>query len=151
MRSNDTRMPSGWGMHAPDRPVPEPRAVTGMPALATALIPLNSRNEYNDDDVLDDLSKGANGEFKWVPALRNSLLALTTALADDFQRAGLREGLHHGGADAPTPTAHRTSAAVLLSPSSCLIRPRWNSTDFVLMPSSGSPCTGAASPVRCRR
>ena len=62
---------------------------TGMPALATALIPLNSRNEYNDDTVTDDLSKGANGEFKWVPALRNSLVALTTALADDFQRAGL--------------------------------------------------------------
>lgn len=62
---------------------------TGMPALATALIPLNSRNEYNDDTVIQDLSKGPSGEFKWVPALRNSLIALTTALADDFQRAGL--------------------------------------------------------------
>ena len=62
---------------------------TGMPALATALIPLNSRNAYNDDDVVDDLSKAANGEFKWVPALRNSLIALTTALADDFKAAGL--------------------------------------------------------------
>ena len=62
---------------------------TGMPALATALIPIHSRNEYNDDDVVDDLSSGGNGEYKWVPALRNSLIALTTALADDFQRAGL--------------------------------------------------------------
>jgi len=62
---------------------------TGMPALATALIPGPDRNEYNDDTVTDDLSAGANGEFKWVPALRGSLRALTTALADDFQRAGL--------------------------------------------------------------
>ena len=31
MRSNDTTMPSARGMHAPDRPVPVPRAVTGTP------------------------------------------------------------------------------------------------------------------------
>ncbi len=29
MRSNETTMPSGSGMAAPDRPVPLPRAVTG--------------------------------------------------------------------------------------------------------------------------
>ncbi len=36
MRSNDTRMPSGRGMQAPDRPVPEPRAVTGTPCSVAA-------------------------------------------------------------------------------------------------------------------
>jgi hypothetical protein len=29
MRSNDTTRPSGRGMHAPDSPVPAPRAVSG--------------------------------------------------------------------------------------------------------------------------
>ena len=33
MRSNDTTMPPSTGMHAPESPVPEPRAVTGTPAL----------------------------------------------------------------------------------------------------------------------
>ena len=62
---------------------------TGMPALATALIPGSDRNAYNDDDVADDLSSAANGEFKWVPTLRASLVGLTNALADDFREAGL--------------------------------------------------------------
>ena len=33
MRSNDTTMPPARGMHAPDRPVPLPRAVTGDAVL----------------------------------------------------------------------------------------------------------------------
>jgi hypothetical protein len=31
MRSNDTTIPPSAGMHAPDSPVPDPRAVTGTP------------------------------------------------------------------------------------------------------------------------
>ena len=33
IRSNDTTMPPATGMHAPDMPVPAPRAVTGTPRL----------------------------------------------------------------------------------------------------------------------
>ena len=36
MRSNDTTMPPSTGMHAPERPVPDPRAVTGTPASAAS-------------------------------------------------------------------------------------------------------------------
>ena len=36
MRSNAHTMPSALGMHAPERPVPEPRAVTGAPNAAAA-------------------------------------------------------------------------------------------------------------------
>ena len=36
MRSNETTMPPADGMQAPDRPVPLPRAVTGMPSASAS-------------------------------------------------------------------------------------------------------------------
>ena len=37
MRSNDTTMPPSTGMHAPESPVPAPRAVSGDSGLAREL------------------------------------------------------------------------------------------------------------------
>ena len=37
MRSKETTMPPATGTEAPDSPVPDPRAVTGMPSSAAAL------------------------------------------------------------------------------------------------------------------
>lgn len=61
----------------------------GMPAVATALIRSSSKSPYNDDSIAEDLTSSAGGEFKWVPELRASLLALTRALEDDLEDAGL--------------------------------------------------------------
>ncbi|CAM3195041.1 DUF4331 domain-containing protein [Sphingomonas antarctica] len=55
----------------------------GMPAVATALIGSSTKNAYNDANPADD----AAGMF--VPSIKSQLTALTNALADDFQRAGL--------------------------------------------------------------
>jgi hypothetical protein len=56
---------------------------TALPALSTALIPVPQRNAFNDDDPVDD----ATG--KYLPSIIGSLEALSAALADDFDRAGL--------------------------------------------------------------
>ncbi len=50
----------------------------GMPAVATALIGSDRRNDYNDADPIND----ANGDF--VDDLAGTLTALTNALADDL-------------------------------------------------------------------
>jgi hypothetical protein len=55
----------------------------GMPAVATALIGTSLKNTYNDVNPEDD----AAGQF--VPEITAQLTGLHTALADDFQRAGL--------------------------------------------------------------
>ena len=64
----------------------------GMPAIATALIGSSSKNDYNDDSPVDDLTPRATSAgqlFMWVPEFRAQLTALTNALADDFRAAGL--------------------------------------------------------------
>lgn len=57
---------------------------TALPALSTALIPVAQRSAFNDDDPVDD----ATG--KHLPSIIGSLEALSAALADDFDRAGLK-------------------------------------------------------------
>ncbi|HEY0324974.1 MAG TPA: hypothetical protein VGC46_03215 [Allosphingosinicella sp.] len=62
----------------------------GMPAVATALIGSSAKVPYNDDSPPQDLSAPAGSmNYKWVPEIRTQLTALTNALADDFQAAGL--------------------------------------------------------------
>ena len=61
----------------------------GMPAVATALIGSSAKIAYNDDSPPQDQSAAPGGTFKWVPEIRSQLTALTNALADDFQAAGL--------------------------------------------------------------
>ncbi|MDQ3080272.1 MAG: DUF4331 domain-containing protein [Pseudomonadota bacterium] len=56
---------------------------TGFPALATALVRGPQRNAFNDDSNPDDLT------FKWVPELRATLKALTSALGDDIHGLGI--------------------------------------------------------------
>lgn len=58
---------------------------TGMPAISTALISGPNKIAYNDDSPVDDAT------FKWVPELKSSLTALTNALADDLDKAGLNK------------------------------------------------------------
>lgn len=55
----------------------------GMPAVSTALIPSDRKNDYNDAGPAQD----ANGDF--VPDLADTLTGLTNALADDLIGAGL--------------------------------------------------------------
>jgi hypothetical protein len=61
----------------------------GMPAVATALIGSSVKVSYNDDSPTQDLTPAGGGSFKWVPEIRAQLTALTNALADDFQAAGV--------------------------------------------------------------
>jgi hypothetical protein len=61
----------------------------GMPAVATALIGSSVKVSYNDDSPTQDLIPAPGGSFKWVPEIRAQLTALTNALADDFQAAGV--------------------------------------------------------------
>ncbi|HEY0116469.1 MAG TPA: hypothetical protein VGB54_12195 [Allosphingosinicella sp.] len=61
----------------------------GMPAVATALIGSSAKVPYNDDSPPQDVTASSAGTFKWVPEIRSQLTALTNALADDFQAAGV--------------------------------------------------------------
>ena len=57
---------------------------TALPALSTALIPVQERAAFNDDNPVDDLTG------KHLASIIGSLEALSTALADDLDALGLK-------------------------------------------------------------